>query len=510
MTPSALLAIALTALAPAQSPAPAPPSKPPATKTATPPTNPNERAQFLHKQSLDAIVVKDYAAAEAALRELVKLQPSNFVVYYNLACVRSLRGDAKEAGELLVRAVETGFTDIRQMQRDTMLDAVRDDPNYLRIVENWTAIADARIDANLKQAQDAFKGAYTTQRDPELRLAYLSAFEEQSFADARDEMTRLARWADEFVMPGILDPELMKKDAWAVVILPTRGDFTRWANTVFGANAVSGFSAIGGSYDHDLKRLVAQDLGPTLRHEFFHVLHWRSISRLGQAHPIWVHEGLCSLVEDYDILPGKDPEKKATPRLEPATSWRTNTVKRMERAGVLPPIKDMVSKTHEQFQGARRMGLYAQARAVFLYLWQQGKLKDWYEHYTEHHAEDPSGLRSLCAVLNVPQDTLEKDFKAWVRALPEVPEEVRPGMATLGVEVDVGKGEGPTVVSLPRRSGLNVTPGDILVAIDDRPTRDLPELLRILGTLSPGQTVKLTYRRGKIRHTDEIVLVPAR
>ncbi len=499
----AILTLVLAALAHEQSPAPARPAPKPSTSI---PANPSERAQFLHKQSLDAIVVKDYAAAEAALRELVKLQPSNFVVYYNLACVRALRGDANEAGELLVRAVETGFTDIRQMQRDAMLDAVRQDPNYLKILENWNAISDARIDANLKQAQEAFKGGYSTERDPELRLVYLSAFEEQSFADARQEMTRLAHWADEFVMPGILDPDLMKKDAWAVVILPTRTDFTRWAHTIFGANAVSGFSAIGGSYDHDLKRLVAQDLGPTLRHEFFHVLHWRSVSRLGQAHPIWVHEGLCSLVEDYDIIPDKDSK----PRLEPATSWRTNTVKRMERAGVLPPIRDMVTRTHEQFQGAKRMGLYAQARAVFLYLWQQGKLNDWYQHYTTHHEEDPSGLRSLCAVLNVPQDKLEKDFKAWVRALPEVPEEVRPGMATLGVEVDVGKGEGPTVVSLPRRSGLNVTPGDILIAIDDRPTRDLPELLRILGTLSPGQTVKLTYRRGKIRRTDEIVLVPAR
>ena len=95
----------------------------------------------------------DYARAEELLRKHLAADPSNFVVSYNLACARALQEAPKEAGEWLVKAVEHGFTDLRYMQADPMLDAARQDPNYKTLVENWETILKARRDADVKRLE---------------------------------------------------------------------------------------------------------------------------------------------------------------------------------------------------------------------------------------------------------------------------------------------------------------------------------------------------------------------
>jgi hypothetical protein len=206
----------------------------------------------------------------------------------------------------------------------------------------------------------------------------------------------------------------------------------------------------------------------------------------------------------------------------------------MKNAGVLLPIRTLAQRTNQQFQGQHRMGLYAQSRAVLLYLWQRGKLKDWYQRYTTEYAEDPSGVQSLERTVGMKAEEFDKEFKVWATGLTLVPEEMKNGMATLGVEVQTGTGEGPVVLSFQKRpatkpmrvngkdpsataaSGPSSTPtsdkperlepGDIITAIDGQPVRDLPELLRRMGTLKPGQTVPLSVRRVKLLKTIEVTL----
>ena len=45
-----------------------------------------------------------------------------------------------------------------------------------------------------------------------------------------------------------------------------------------------------------------------------------------------------------------------------------------------------------------------------------------------------------------------------------------------------------------RRTGLHT--GEVITAINGRPTRDLFEFIRVLGSYSAGQSVTLTTRRG--------------
>ena len=245
---------------------------------------------------------------------------------------------------------------------------------------------------------------------------------------------------------------------------------------------------------------MAQDLGATLRHEFIHVLHWRDMNRLGQAHAPWIQEGLASLVEDYDMQGA---------HLVPVASWRTNIVKRMNDRHRMPSIEKLASTPMRSFTSTRPLAKYAQARSIMLYLLDQGKLGEFYKVYTEQYSSDSTGILAMEMVLEKEIDEIQTDFSAWIDELETVPETGGDLSATLGIEIETGSGDGVVVKGLPgnarSRTGLRL--GSVITAIDDHPTRDLFELIRILGKYRPGQTVTLHHRRGKIHSTSQVKLL---
>lgn len=466
------------------------------------------RIAELTKRSFEAFDKRDWKASEEALLALIPLDEQNFVPRYNLGCALAMQGRAAEAMEAVVDSIQHGFVDRRQVISDPFLQTVRADPatreQFERLVSNWGEVLKRHRDANAAAAKKEFPSAKDAGLNEDLRLVYLSSFNPKSFDAAKAEIDLIGRWAKEVLFTD-LTPEAAANDAWAVVILPNRKEFLRWAFATYGQAAMSNGQGIGGSYSHDDKRLVAQDLGSSFRHEFMHVLHWRDCTRRGQIHPIWVMEGLCSLVEDYDL--------DAAGKLVPATSWRTNTAKRIEKAGLLLPIEKLCALPREKFMTGRPLAMYAQARTLFLYLADQDKLGAWYAKFCETFDKDPTGVAAFEAVFAKPIKQINADFRAWVKALPAVPEEIPRGAASLGIEVDWGQGEGPIVAAIPdrlRRSGpkLDLRKGDIITAVDSKPVRDIAELVRVLSGYAPGQPVELTYRRGKLQGTTTITLVP--
>jgi len=457
----------------------------------------------------------NYPKAEQLLREQLALDRGNFVIYYNLACVRNLQDDGPGAAKLLIDAIEHGFIDLYQLKRDPQLNLAREQQEIKTLLSNWPEVLKRQVDANIKSARELFTDKpkpYAQTRDENMRLAYLSAMDPGSTAQAQADIARLYKWGIANVFPDLADEEKAKRDSWCVVILPTPKDFLRWATLNFGAAAVNQTlgTGIGGAYTHDTKRLVAQDLGATLRHEFFHVLHWRDNVRHGQEHAIWVQEGLCSLVEDYEIVGDGDDA-----RLKPVPSWRTNIAKRLNQGGHLMTIKQIASIPREKFTGDRPLANYGQARTIFLYLYEKGKLKDWYAAYTKGFREDRTGVKAFEVAFGKPIADIEKEYKAWVRGLPMVAEQIKPGEASLGVDVDPGNGDGPVIADIPkdgrgpknpsRLAGLKV--GDVITAIDNKPTRDLNELVRLLGEKEVGEEVEVSYRRGTKHETTKVKLV---
>jgi hypothetical protein len=270
---------------------------------------------------------------------------------------------------------------------------------------------------------------------------------------------------------------------------------------------------VGGVYSHDNKQLIAKDIGSTLRHEFWHVLHWRDMDLLGQRHPIWIMEGLCSLMEDMEV--GSDGKAR------PIASWRTNQAGQLARTGKLTPWEVLFKLDQGKFVGTRPLAFYGQSRAIFMWLFEQGKLKDWYAAYTAGYKEDPTGLSAFETVFGKPVKKVEADYRAWLRKLPVVDEDFPAGSAVLPFDIEpVGAGDG-LVVSLNSelerpggRGGVarfakagGIQPRDVILSIDDKPVHETGELIRVLADYGPGTEVKVTYRRLKRVMTTKVTLV---
>ena len=83
------------------------------------------------------------------------------------------------------------------------------------------------------------------------------------------------------------------------------------------------------------------------------------------------------------------------------------------------------------------------------------------------------------------------------------------------MDVEQGDGDGPVIVEIPpdvrgkpnpaRQAGLRIK--DVITAIDGKPTRDLNELVRVLGEHQAGDVVEISYRRGKIHGSTRVALV---
>lgn len=459
---------------------------------------PGESRRDLEQQFTEAFAARQWEAASAALKKMMAQSPADPTPHYNLACVNAQQGDLPAAERALERAVELGFTSFDVMLSDTDLAPLREREVFKRIIAGAPSLTDAAIDKRLATLAKTFSKGYRNEKDPVLRLAYVSGFEEPSFRAARTEVERIAAWWRAAVLPAD-QPVPSRPDAWVVVIWPARKDWNEFARKTFGDR----FGSIGGIYDHSRKELIAQDLGPTMRHEFLHVLHWRDMSQRRQMHPIWVQEGLCSLVEDISFT---SDEPAA---IKPLPSWRTNSLKRLQSATRVPSIRQILDMSTDKFSSSRPLANYAAARSLFLFLSDTGKLREWYGHYTTHFADDRSGGKSFEAVYGKPLAEVEKQWKAWLRALPEVAEVNRPGSAALPLAIDErGSGDGLPITTVYRSAGESgLKRGDVLTSIDGKAVRDVHDLARILGDYKPGAEVEIGYRRGKTTGAGKVKLV---
>ncbi|GAB4385130.1 MAG: hypothetical protein Kow0022_09880 [Phycisphaerales bacterium] len=460
-----------------------------------------QRSAQLQAQGVQAFEAGLFEQAQKIFEQQAELDPGNFTVHYNLACVRAMQADADQAWEHLLAAIRTGFVDAYQLQRDPSLASLRHDPRVEALLDHWDRVIQSHREANLESAL-RWIGARAEHRTlDELRVELLSNADAHAIDEAVSELRLVADFA-RTLMPGPGAADSPGLDPWVVVALPDQRRFITWSVSTFGPAARQNFSQIGGAYDHDARRLVAMDTGATLRHEFFHVLHWRDMSRRGVVSPIWIQEGLASLVEDCEVRNG---------RLVPVPSWRTNIAKRLERAGRLPPIEELTALSHERFTTGRPLRQYALARTFFLYLLDRGVLSQWYQRTMHAGDDDPSGLRALSDLLGQSPVEIHEAYRAWVRALPMVAETADDLKVTMGLRLETGTGEGPVVLGFsdPQvRSESALRLRDVITSVNAQRVHDLQDLMRVLGTMQPGQTVTLEYRRGRLRGQTTLTLRP--
>ncbi|MFO0831301.1 MAG: PDZ domain-containing protein [Phycisphaerales bacterium] len=512
----ALIAVMACSTGPAhaqEAAAPGPVPVPQPAPRQRPPQDKPEDFLKLANQASAAFARGDYQEASGFLERQIALQPENGACWYNLALARSNLADQPGALQALDNAVDRGFSDRARILREPEFTELRKLDGFARIRDHWDQVLVAAGDRVLSQCRQEFGNDLREERDQELRTVFLTSADPTLVSRARAELHSVQKLADSIFGP---DPDA-GNSAWVVVVLPSRKGFEQWAGRTYGVAAKGTFQQIGGAYENSRKRLVAIDLGATLRHEFFHVVQYRTLERLGQQHPIWIMEGLASLAEDLEFPPTVDGRPSPEPP-RPVTSWRTNIAQRTDRTGVYPSISQLAEMDQQKFSSSRPLANYAAARNTFMFLYSQRRLADWWQAYTtdtDHGLRaDATGIKALEHVLGKPVKEIDKDSRVWLRTLSPVAETIEPGMASLGVEVEAGLGEGPVVTRvIPRpkgnvhQSAPGVRPGDTLLSIDGKPTRDLAELVRVLGTYAAGNEVLLEVRRGQAVKEFKVTLV---
>lgn len=67
-------------------------------------------------------------------KKQIRLNPSDPIPHYNLACNLSVMGKSKQALKELTKAFNLGYKDFQWMMDDTDLDAIRKDPQFTQLI----------------------------------------------------------------------------------------------------------------------------------------------------------------------------------------------------------------------------------------------------------------------------------------------------------------------------------------------------------------------------------------
>ncbi len=445
--------------------------------------------QTLERRIYESFVTGDYAQAVTLIRLHLETSPNDADMLYNLACAYCLMEDFDHAASSLLRAFRAGFTDFEHMRTDPDLEGLRTHPTFRRILDEADRTSNRMTRDAVAQWRDVYGVEnYRYESDPERRINYAVALDDHSLAAIRSMLEALADQVNHALFDG-------QTASYSVLIaVPTPDD----ADKFFG-----GKDDIGGMYQHPLRRLIARDIGASLRHEFFHALHYADMERTRQRHPLWIQEGLASLYEDYEI------DDAGEIRFIP--NDRQILVKARARAGRLIRWKDLFPMDAQAFM-ARPQQHYPQVRSIFEFVADQGKLVQWYKAYVRTFRDDPTSAKAFEEVFGLPLDDIEREWRKWVVAQPEINLNIREGDAALGIRSGENlANDGVLITEVIAGSSAarsRMRRGDVIVSVDGRVTASIIELRRIIAGKSVGDVVEIKLRRGTEYLTANVTLRP--
>ena len=446
-------------------------------------------ARSIERRVYECFVSGDYEQAVALIKKHLETSPNDAGMLYNLACAYCLLHDYDNSASSLLKAFKAGFSDIEHMRNDPDLQGLRDHPTFRRILEEADKVSVRMTHDALAQWRDAYgTHDYRYESDKERRINYAVALDDQSFAHLKAMLEREADQVSSSLFEG-------QKPGYDVLIaVPTPADSDRFFD---------GQDDIGGMYQHPTRRLVARDIGASLRHEFFHALHYADMERTRQRHPLWIQEGLASLYEDYEI------DSRGAIKFIP--NDRQFLVKARAKAGRLTSWETLFPMKAEMFM-ARAQQNYPQVRSIFEFVADQGKLVEWYRTYVKTYADDPTSAKAFEQVFGQPLDEIEREWRKWVVHQPAIDLNIREGDAALGIRSDEDLANDGVMITdvLPGSSAARsrLRKGDVIVAVDNNPTPSLIDLRRIIAAKEVGDEIEVKARRMSEYLTVRVTLRP--
>jgi len=427
-------------------------------------------------RAMELVNAGDLAKARAHIEQELDAGSTSNELLYQLARLECAEGNGVRAQQVLTAAVTAGFTDYFRMTRDPKLEPIRGEPAYETIAQNRRTLLEDRAEADLEAVKRAFERGYVFERDEALRLQFACAHGEEVLREVVAEARALRDWVHAELWDAPADPGL---DPWVTVILPSPEHFVMLVGAERG---------VGGYYDPETRRLVSADLGPSLRHELMHVFHFRRLERLGQRRPLWLTEGLATLPETLD------PRSAG---IEPVGCWRTDIAKRRLAAGRLRGWDDLFAQGRDRFVGHRPRAQYAQARAVVMFLEDQGLLRPVIDAFERTGEADPTGARAVAEADGRPLERVEKRFRGWLATLRGGEPDERERLRELGLVLSAGRGVGPVIEHVELRkpaSAARMRVRDVIRSVDGRVVRTVSEFLRAVD--GPGERA-VGLKRGR-------------
>lgn len=428
---------------------------------------------------------KAYADALAMIDRIIAADPDGSgmpLMRYNGACACALMGRTDEAAERLMEAVRRGFRDFQHMERDPDLAAVREHPTYRRILAGRERSDREAGRREFELWRERFgDDAYRYESDDDLNLHFATALD----ARMHDRMRLMLRiQAKELVELLFEGPP--KESVF--IAIPTRQDAGSFFRDLAKRDATFNSPNVAGIYEHRPRRLISTDIGQSLRHEFTHAMHYGDMERLGQAHPLWIQEGLATLFEDYDF----DEDE----RIRFLANERDEVIRELVRSNRALPWRSLFSIEAKPFM-TQAQALYPQVRSIFRFLHEQGKLTAWYRAYTRSFKDDRTSQAAFEEVFGTRLADVERAWRGWVVDAPVERLVVVPGNASLGVAVE-DVADGANVIRVLPRSAAErcgIRTGDVIVSIDGVATASAAELIAQVARREIGQEVEVVFRR---------------
>jgi hypothetical protein len=305
--------------------------------------------------------------------------------------------------------------------------------------------------------------------DDELKIIFGVASDERQFADLRERLAVLIN-----TLGGFFDHPITTHVG---VIIPDR-----WPNP----------RVPGHYYPHFVD---ARTMGSNVLHEFVHALHFADQDARRQAHRIWLVEGLACLYQESDVMDGR-----AVPRVDSRLGRLQDEVRNAKHF----PLKTLMRLERRAFHSRH----YDQARYLCLYLYQTGKLAEFYKLYTQ--SDDDTGIPVMERLYAKTIDEIEDDWKAWLLGLEAPAMAGRVGGASLGIWQEQ-RTDGVAIEhflpdSAAKAAGLEL--GDVIVRINHRRVIDVEDMSLEIGGRTVGEEVEVEFRRGGSYETAVATLKP--
>lgn len=442
---------------------------------------PRHELQRLQQRGLELLQKKRYRQAIDTYQKMLRGAPKNYLAHYNLACAYALTGKRDKAVEHLRMSVAAGYSNFHHMEHDSDFDSIRRHRDYRELIKHKDAIQLNAAKIKLEQLKQEFGEGYTYQVDDKRKLIFATNQSLEVLARLKDHLSRFAEAQWRMMWKN-------KPSYYLTIICPDKKKFRELIPS----------KNVGGVYRNGDKVLICGSIGSVLDHEFTHALNFADLdARRMFGVPIYVIEGLATVFEATGLA-GQD----LIPR---RISWRFSKIRKSVDEGRHIPWEKFINYKQSQYSSF----CYAEGRYMFVYLYEKGRLKKWYNTYCETYRKDRTGRLAWEKVFKKSLNQIEQDWIAWMKGIEYVKRKrVRDGGPYLGVDGD----ECPKGIAIYRvipdsaasKGGLEE--GDIMTHADGKPFKIYNDFIDFLNSHNPGDKVQISILRGKRKKKLRITL----